>query len=94
MCGNSHVQFHENLIFAGQQVKEVFAILPLCPTCHAIEKRRDIKEKLDWMMLCRASYTELKRYSKVENLIAKRDRLIMKYGVYLEEDFELTFSEK
>ena len=86
LCGNRHIQLHENLIFAGEQVKEVFAILPLCQDCHQIEKRRDIKEKLDWMMLNRMSEEQIKYYSKVENLTIKKDRLNFKFGG--------TFSEK
>ena len=80
LCGNRHVQLHHNFQYAGQSISEAWCLLPLCPTCHAIEKRRDIKEKLNWIMLNRASLEELKRYSKVENLLAKKERLNLQFG--------------
>ena len=85
ITGKSPVQFHHNFIFAGRKVEEVWCILPVTKSIHDIEKRRDIKEKLDWIMLNRASAEELKRYSKVENLLAKKIRLNEKYGAFSEK---------
>ena len=80
LCGEPHINLHHNLIYGGQQINEVWCILPLCPECHEKEKHRDVKDKLNWIMLNRATPEELKRYSKVENLTTKRDRLNVKFG--------------
>jgi hypothetical protein len=82
LCGNKPVQFHHNLIYARSQVDDAWTILPLCHKCHPIEKRKDIREKLDWMMLNRGSEAQLKQYSKVNNLITKRDELNKKFGTF------------
>ncbi len=80
------VQLHENFIYGNRQVKEVWCILPCCAWCHLIEKRRDIKEKLNWMMLNRATEEELSRYSKILPLAKMRDELNKKYGKYISEE--------
>lgn len=49
---------------------------------HDIEKKPHIKEVLDWIMLNRATDEELERYSKVEDLKVKRDKLNEKRGVW------------
>ena len=85
LCGGQHVQLHHNFQYAGQSISEAWCLLPLCPSCHSIEKRRDIKSKLDWIMLSRATPQELARYSKVENLAAKLKRLQEQYGVFSEK---------
>lgn len=72
------IEWHHNLIFAGRQVQEKWCILPLAESIH--ERIVEYKEQCDWIMLNRATDEELKRYSKVENLIVKRDRLNKKYG--------------
>lgn len=72
LCGSSPVQFHHHMIYAGRAVQEKFAILPLCPNCHRIEKRKDINDKLTLIMLNRATDEELRRYSKIVDLIGKR----------------------
>jgi hypothetical protein len=86
LCGGQHVQLHHAFNFAGQSISEKWCLVPLCPSCHATEKRRDINEKISWIVLNRADEATLKRYSKVENLISKRARL--------NEKFRATFSEK
>lgn len=82
LSGRTPVNLHHNLIHAGGQVNEKWCILPLHPDVHTIEKRRDVRELLDWIMLSRASMDDLRTYSKVDNLVAKRDRLVEKYGKY------------
>jgi hypothetical protein len=79
---NEKIDFHHNLIFAGRQVNEKWCILPLSKSMHDIEKRPDIKERLDWIMLNRASDDKLRRYSKAIDLIRKRDILNKKHGTY------------
>jgi hypothetical protein len=82
LCGASHVQYHHHLIFGGQQCDEPETILPLCPDCHSQEKRRDINEKLSWIMLNRMNEQQIKKYSKIENLAAKLSRLNQIYGKF------------
>ena len=77
-----HINFHHHVIFGGRQLNEKFAIVPLCKSCHDTEKKRDINDKISWIVLNRASDEELKEYSKVENLINKRARLNEKFGKY------------
>lgn len=74
------IQFHHNLIFANRQVQEKFCILPVCEAVHILARDKDIKEKLDWISLNRADDATLKKYSKVEDLIEKRNRLNKKYA--------------
>lgn len=66
------IDWHHNLIFAGKQVNEKFCILPLAHSIH-----RDIvkyKKQCDEIMLRRATYEELARYSKAINYVQmKRD---------------------
>jgi hypothetical protein len=80
--GKTPVQFHHNLIYGGSQVDDAWTILPLCKTCHDNEKRRDVKEKLDWIMLSRGTNEQLLKYSKVVNLIYRRDQLVAKFGTF------------
>lgn len=70
-----NLEMHHNLIYAGRQVDEAWAILPLTKKIHDREKEKDIGAKLDWIMLNRATDEQLRKYSKLENLIAKRERL-------------------
>lgn len=75
LCGSTPVQIHHNLIFGGRRIHDLWTLIGLCPKCHDIEKRRDIKDKLDWIMCNRATDQELMKYSKVVNWIKRRDYL-------------------
>lgn len=78
--GAVKIEWHHNLIYAGRQVNEKWCILPISEAIHIRARERDMKEKLDWVMLNRGTDEELQRYSKVENLIARRAKLNEKYG--------------
>lgn len=78
MAKNTKVEWHHNLIHAGKQVQEKWCILPLAEAVH--DDIAYYKEECDWIMLNRADEATLKRYSRAENLVAKRDRLNKKYG--------------
>ena len=82
ICGYYKVQFHHHLIYGGQQINELFAILPLCKKCHDEANKRYMSEKLDWVMLNRASEDELMRYSKVVNLQRRLVYLNSKFGSF------------
>lgn len=74
------VEWHHNLIFAGKQVNEKFAILPLIEEIHDRVHEKVFKEIVDWIMLNRASDDELVKYGKVRNLKFERDRLNREMG--------------
>jgi len=78
--GAVKIEWHHNLIFAGRQVQEKWCILPVSEAVHIQANFRDMREKLNWVMLNRATDEELARYSKVEDLIQKRERLNTIYG--------------
>lgn len=82
LCGWPKVQWHHNLIFGGRQVDAAFAILPVCPKCHETADQKEVKAKLDWIMLNRATDEELEYYSKVRNLKAERLYLNQIYGTF------------
>lgn len=76
------MQFHEHFKFGHRQVKEKWAIVPLHHEIHALEKRKDLSEKLDWICLNRATDEELERHSKVTDLKKRRELLNKKYGEF------------
>lgn len=77
------IEWHHNFIFAGKQLNEKWCILPVVVEVH--KNLWNYREKLNWIMLNRATEATLKKYSRSENLIAKRDRLNKKYGLYISE---------
>lgn len=77
---NTKIEWHHNLIFAGKQVQEKWCILPLTEEVHRYIAYH--KKECDWIMLNRADDATLKRFSRGENLIAKRDRLNKELGVW------------
>lgn len=81
-ANQTKVEWHHNLIYAGRQVQEKWAILPLAKAVHDQANNPKVRERLDWIMLNRATDDELRRYSKAINLIAKRDTLNKKYGTF------------
>jgi hypothetical protein len=61
------IEIHHNLIYAGRQSDEEWTMLPLCSKHHAMEKRKDIKEVLNQIMIDRGTPEEVKKVSKVVN---------------------------
>lgn len=88
-----NLEMHHGLIFAGRQVDEAWAILPLTKKIHEREKEKQIGEYLDWIMLNRATDEQLKKYSKLENLIAKKERL-KKYEKMVWDNSRGQFADK
>lgn len=74
------IDFHHNMIYAGRQLNEKFAILPLAKSIH--DRIIAYKEKCDWVMLNRATPEQLKKYSKAIDYIYRKDQLNRKFGVY------------
>lgn len=74
---SGRIEWHHNLIHAGKRVNEIFCILPVCSTHHRMEA--SFKDKLNYIMLKRATDDELRKYSKAIDYIAMRKRLKEKY---------------
>lgn len=72
------IDWHHNLIYAGRQVNEKWCIIPLSKPIH--DRIDYYKDKVDWIMLNRATDDELRAYSKAIDLITKRNRLNKLYG--------------
>lgn len=77
---NTKIEWHHNFKWQGKRLNEKWCILPVAKIIHDKADTREVREKLDHIMLNRADEETLKKYSKAENLIAKRDRLNKKYG--------------
>jgi len=74
------IDWHHNLIFAGRQVNEPWAILPLARRIHDRIHEPDIKNRCDWIMLNRATDDELRPYCKAVDLIRRKQKLNQLYG--------------
>ena len=77
------ITMEHTLIFAGRQIDEAWAIIPLCEYHHSVCRYQDSgdlqKEKNIWIALNRATDEELLKYSKAINYIELRKRLNKKY---------------
>lgn len=75
------IDWEHALYFKGSKLQKIFAIIPSCWWAHrgpGLNKEINV-----WIALNRASDAELEAYSKAEDLKVKRDRLNIKYGVYI-----------
>ena len=72
------------LIYAGRQINEKWALIPLCEYHHAVDKHQDggdlNKEKNIWIALNRATNEQLHVLSKAINYIEYKKRLNDTYG--------------
>jgi hypothetical protein len=57
------IDWHHHLIYAGRQVNEKFAILPLCQVHHKQANNQEVRERLDLIMIARGK-DKLNLYSK------------------------------
>lgn len=78
---DGHIEWHHNIIVAGRQLNADWAILPLCKYHHD-DMNSNIKERLNWIMLNRASEQQLGEISKAINYKGLRDRLNKIYGKF------------
>lgn len=73
------------LIYAGRQIDEAWAIVPLCAYHHAVDEYQDggdLKKEINVMLaLNRATDDELLKYSKAIDYIALRKKLNEKYHI-------------
>ena len=74
------IEWHHNLIHAGKQVQAEFAILPVKHSIHMLATNPIIKERMDWVMLNRASENEIRQYSKVVDFASRRRYLNEIFG--------------
>ena len=83
---SGRITMEHALIYAGRQVDEVWAIVPICEFHHAVGPFQDggdlQKEVNVWIALNRATDSELMLYSKAVNYVRERERLTEKYGEY------------
>ena len=86
------VEWHHAMIYAGKQVQERWCIIPLLDTVHANEKKRGVRQVIDWIIFNRATDEELRKYSKTINYIKRREWLNKHFkGPWVEgKYFELT----
>jgi len=73
ITGQTNINFHHAFIYAGRQIQEQWCILPIAKEVH--DNIEQYKERCDWIILNRAIDETLKKYSKGEDLIKKRERL-------------------
>jgi hypothetical protein len=83
---NDPVQWHHNYILAGKQLQKRFAIIPIRKSVHERVSNFEIKEKLDWIMLNRATDAEVLSISLTFDYFRCRHQLNQKYGVYVEPE--------
>lgn len=76
------IEFHHNLIFRGRQISEKFCILPVSKDIHDNQGKREIKDKLNWIMLNRATEEQLEKYSKCVDYKRMLKVLNKKFGKY------------
>lgn len=76
------IDWHHNLIFAGKQSDIPETIIALCDWIHDIEKKPEIKELLNWIMLNQMSDDQVKSISKAVNYARIKETLNSKYGHY------------
>lgn len=83
-CGGC-ITWEHSIIYAGKQLNEKWAIIPLCEKHHGVGAYQDItcinKELSEWVALNRASNDELAVISKAIDYQLKRDFLNKKYGL-------------
>lgn len=62
-----HIQFHHVWIYAGRQIQEAWAILPVCEHHHdLVKKSRQVKENIEHISMCLATTNDLAKYPKTD----------------------------
>lgn len=76
------IELHHNFIFASKQVNAKKFILPLSKSVHDRANNKEMKERLDWIMLSRMTEEEIKEISKAVDYGQRFKYLKGKYGIY------------
>jgi len=66
------IEIHHNMIYAGKQVDDLFALLPVCLYHHEREKCREIGDKLDKVMISRMTIEDEKKFDRINWLVKKQ----------------------
>lgn len=61
---HGRIEWHHVWIYAGKQIDEIWAIVPVCYYHHQKAGVGEVKDKLELVSLGRASDEDLKRYNK------------------------------
>ncbi len=84
---DGRITIEHAIIFAGKQLNELWALLPICEWHHAVNKHQDggdlNKEMNVLVALNRATTEELLAISKAINYLELRERLNKKYGLFI-----------
>lgn len=84
---DGRITWEHAIIYAGRQLNERWAIIPICAYAHSVDFHQDggdlDKQVNMWIALNRASEDELRAVSKATDYLAYRDRLNQKYGRYV-----------
>jgi len=85
-CGG-RITLEHALIYAGRQVQEKYAIIPVCAAGQEVDQFQDAgtmdKNRNKWVALNRATDEEIRSISKAFNYMRERDRLNGIYGLYI-----------
>lgn len=85
-CGG-RITWEHVIVFAGKQLQERWAIIPLCARGHGVDEWQDAgtldKQRNLWVALNRATDEELRAVSKSTNYKWERNRLNEEYGEYV-----------
>lgn len=75
------IQWHHHFKWSGKRTNDIFGILPVCEFHHRNESRKDIKERLDWIMVNRMTEIDFRKY-RTRNWEHTKKYLNKKYGEY------------
>lgn len=83
------ITWEHAMIYAGSQIQELWAIIPLCAKGHSVNEWQDggdlNKRVNEWIALNRASSEELLAISRATDYFKRRNFLNKIYGVYAVE---------
>lgn len=77
---DGRIEWHHGIIYAGRQLNEKWAILPLCHLHHDRVCVEPYKSYILWTILERATEQELIAVSKAINYIDLREKLRKEYA--------------
>jgi len=78
---SGRIEWHHNFTYKGTRINEPWCILPVCHNHHENEKRSDVKELLNWIMLNRKKdFSEYDRCTP--SLDYQKKRLNEYYGIW------------
>ena len=73
------IDYHHNLIYGGKQSDIPETIIAICSEAHKIADRKDVKERLEWIMLNQMSAEQIQSVSKAVDYAYKKEQLNRKY---------------